>query len=188
VEVFQLPPYWPELNATERIWNYTRKHVTHNRFFERPHKIFAMRSSTISITCDIIPRRSKTSSIPFFNQHVELFMRAYIVLATLISRAVTMHSGSSSSLSLYGSYFEYRLLSSQTKRGTGEISWETVSISFGCVWPRRTRLKKGFGSPRNICCLSQAKLCQEPRSWRRPNMPIAAMERSGFRTLQVIVP
>jgi hypothetical protein len=21
VEVFQLPPYWPELNATERIWN-----------------------------------------------------------------------------------------------------------------------------------------------------------------------
>jgi hypothetical protein len=35
VEVFQLPPYWPELNATERIWNYTRKHVTHNRFYER---------------------------------------------------------------------------------------------------------------------------------------------------------
>jgi len=33
VEVFQPPPYWPELNATERIWNYTRKHVTHNRFF-----------------------------------------------------------------------------------------------------------------------------------------------------------
>ena len=36
VKVFQLPPYWPELNATERIWHYTRKHVTHNRFFERP--------------------------------------------------------------------------------------------------------------------------------------------------------
>jgi transposase len=34
VEVFQLPPYWPELNAAERIWKYTRKHVTHNRFFE----------------------------------------------------------------------------------------------------------------------------------------------------------
>lgn len=26
VEVLQLPPYWPELNATERICNYTRKH------------------------------------------------------------------------------------------------------------------------------------------------------------------
>jgi len=39
VEVFQLPPYWPELNATERIWNYTRNHATHNRFFERPQQL-----------------------------------------------------------------------------------------------------------------------------------------------------
>jgi len=39
VEVFQLPPYWPELNATERIWNYTRKYVTHNRFFEQPQDL-----------------------------------------------------------------------------------------------------------------------------------------------------
>ena len=39
VEVFQLPPYWPELNATERIWNYTRKHATHNRYFEQPHQL-----------------------------------------------------------------------------------------------------------------------------------------------------
>jgi transposase len=36
VEVFPLPPYWPELNATERIWNYTQKHATHNRYFEQP--------------------------------------------------------------------------------------------------------------------------------------------------------
>jgi transposase len=39
VEVFQLPPYWPELNATERIWHYTRKHATHNRFFEKPQHL-----------------------------------------------------------------------------------------------------------------------------------------------------
>jgi transposase len=39
VEVFQLPPYWPELNATERIWNYTRKHATHNRYFEQPQHL-----------------------------------------------------------------------------------------------------------------------------------------------------
>jgi len=39
VKVFPLPPYWPELNATERIWNYTRKYVTHNRFFERPQDL-----------------------------------------------------------------------------------------------------------------------------------------------------
>jgi hypothetical protein len=34
--VFQLPPYWPELNAQECIGNYTRKHATHNRYFETP--------------------------------------------------------------------------------------------------------------------------------------------------------
>jgi len=39
IEVFRLPPYWPQLNATERIWNYTRKHVTHNRFFEHPQDL-----------------------------------------------------------------------------------------------------------------------------------------------------
>jgi transposase len=39
VQVFQLPPYWPELNATERIWNYTRKHATHNRFFAQPQHL-----------------------------------------------------------------------------------------------------------------------------------------------------
>ena len=39
VEVLPLPPYWPELNATERVWNHTRKHVTHNRFYERPQDL-----------------------------------------------------------------------------------------------------------------------------------------------------
>lgn len=39
VEVFQLPPYWPELNATERIWHYTRRHATHNRFFAQPAEL-----------------------------------------------------------------------------------------------------------------------------------------------------
>ena len=39
LEIFQLPPYWPALNATERIWNYTRKHATHNRFFETPEEL-----------------------------------------------------------------------------------------------------------------------------------------------------
>lgn len=39
LEVFQLPPYWPELNAQERIWNYTRKHATHNRYFQSPREL-----------------------------------------------------------------------------------------------------------------------------------------------------
>jgi DDE superfamily endonuclease len=39
VKVFPLPPDWPQLNAPERIWNDTRKHVTHNHFFERPREL-----------------------------------------------------------------------------------------------------------------------------------------------------
>lgn len=39
IEVFQLPPYCPELNATERVWHYTRKHATHNRYFEQPQQL-----------------------------------------------------------------------------------------------------------------------------------------------------
>ena len=33
LEVHQLPPYSPEFNPTERLWQYTRKHGTHNRYF-----------------------------------------------------------------------------------------------------------------------------------------------------------
>jgi transposase len=36
LQVFPLPSYWPEWNATERIWKYTRQQVTHNRFLETP--------------------------------------------------------------------------------------------------------------------------------------------------------
>jgi transposase len=32
LEVHQLPPYSPELNPTERLWQHTRKNGTHNRF------------------------------------------------------------------------------------------------------------------------------------------------------------
>jgi len=33
IEVYNLPPYFPQLNASERIWHYTRCHATHNRYF-----------------------------------------------------------------------------------------------------------------------------------------------------------
>jgi len=39
VEVFLLPPYSPEFNATERLWHHTRKQSTHNRFFDQPEKL-----------------------------------------------------------------------------------------------------------------------------------------------------
>jgi transposase len=33
LEVHQLPPYSPEFNATERLWQHTRRNGTHNRYF-----------------------------------------------------------------------------------------------------------------------------------------------------------
>ena len=36
LEVHQLPPYSPELNPTERLWQYTRRTGTHNRYFSEP--------------------------------------------------------------------------------------------------------------------------------------------------------
>ncbi len=34
LDVHQLPPYSPEFNPTERLWQHTRKNGTHNRYFE----------------------------------------------------------------------------------------------------------------------------------------------------------
>jgi len=34
LEVFLLPPYSPEFNCVEQVWRYTRKHATHNRYFD----------------------------------------------------------------------------------------------------------------------------------------------------------
>lgn len=36
VEVFLLPPYSPEFNATEKVWWHTRKECTHNKYFDTP--------------------------------------------------------------------------------------------------------------------------------------------------------
>lgn len=35
IEVYNLPPYCPELNAAEQIWKFTRAGVTHNRYYDR---------------------------------------------------------------------------------------------------------------------------------------------------------
>jgi hypothetical protein len=77
LEVFQLPPYWPELNATERIWNYVRKYVTHDRFFERPKDL----CNALFSRFDYVrhhPQEIENLLYPFFDFDVALFMRAYI--------------------------------------------------------------------------------------------------------------
>jgi len=46
VEVFNLPPYSPELNAEERLWHYTRMQATHNRYFDTKEKLREVLFST----------------------------------------------------------------------------------------------------------------------------------------------
>lgn len=40
LEVYQLPPYSPEFNATERMWQHTRRNGTHNRYFKTEDELF----------------------------------------------------------------------------------------------------------------------------------------------------
>ena len=41
LEVQQLPPYSPELNPTERLWQHTRRTGTHNRYFASQAELVA---------------------------------------------------------------------------------------------------------------------------------------------------
>jgi hypothetical protein len=41
LEVHQLPPYSPELNPTERLWQYTRQNGTHDRYFASQGELMA---------------------------------------------------------------------------------------------------------------------------------------------------
>lgn len=36
LQMFLLPSYSPDFNATERLWHYTRMASTHNRYFDQP--------------------------------------------------------------------------------------------------------------------------------------------------------
>lgn len=39
IEVVNLPPYSPELNAAEPLWHHTRMNGTHNRYFDTKDEI-----------------------------------------------------------------------------------------------------------------------------------------------------
>ena len=39
IEVFNLPPYSPELNAEERLWHHTRMYVTHNQYYDTKEEL-----------------------------------------------------------------------------------------------------------------------------------------------------
>lgn len=46
IEVYNLPPYSPELNAEERLWHYTRMCATHNRYYDTQEELCAKRFAT----------------------------------------------------------------------------------------------------------------------------------------------
>ena len=48
LQVYNLPPYSPELNATERIWHRTRVHGTHNRYFSTQAELRRTLTSTFT--------------------------------------------------------------------------------------------------------------------------------------------
>ena len=50
IEVFPLPKYSPEFNAQERLWQYTRREATHNRYFANPSEL---RSSLVGTFADM---------------------------------------------------------------------------------------------------------------------------------------
>jgi len=65
VEVFQLPPYSPELNATEKVWWYTRKEATHNKYFDTPKELCQALFTTFAILQKhLVPFISLTSAFP----------------------------------------------------------------------------------------------------------------------------
>ena len=65
IEVFPLPKYSPEFNAQERLWQYTRRHATHNRYFANPTEL---RTSLINTFTDMErhPEKLKGLLEPFF--------------------------------------------------------------------------------------------------------------------------
>ena len=68
IEVFSLPPYSPDFNATERLWHYTRKESTHNRYFDRPA---ALCQSLFATFADMQRHPEKICGllVPFFKKH-----------------------------------------------------------------------------------------------------------------------
>jgi len=51
IHIEPLPPYSPELNAAEKIWKYTRKEATHNKYFESEIEPYTLPLAAASFLC-----------------------------------------------------------------------------------------------------------------------------------------
>ena len=65
IEVFLLPAYSPDFNAQERLWHYTRKAGTHNRYFDTPAELCQSRFTTFG-DMQKYPEKIQGLLAPFF--------------------------------------------------------------------------------------------------------------------------
>jgi transposase len=65
LEVHQLPPYSPEFNPTERLWQYTRKNGTHNRYFVSRDELVGTLTRVFT-EMQTYPELIRPSILPFF--------------------------------------------------------------------------------------------------------------------------
>ena len=77
LEVHQLPPYSPELNPTERLWQHTRKNGTHNRFFGGLDALLATLTRVFG-EMQSHPQLVQSYLNPFVSRYVPFFMRGCI--------------------------------------------------------------------------------------------------------------
>ena len=68
-----LPKYSPQLNPTERLWQYTRKNGTHNRYFENQGELVGTLTRVFG-EMQTYPELIRPSILPFFNHYVPLIM------------------------------------------------------------------------------------------------------------------
>jgi transposase len=64
-EVQPLPKYSPELNPTERLWQYTRKNGTHNRYFASEGELVGTLTRVFG-EMQTYPELIRPSIFPFF--------------------------------------------------------------------------------------------------------------------------
>jgi transposase len=89
LEVHQLPPYSPEFNPTERLWQHTRKTGTHNRYFATASELVGTLSRVFGEMQDHPESiRSYPICFLFADSYVPLIMRGCIASASTDVRFV----------------------------------------------------------------------------------------------------
>ena len=76
IEVFSLPPYSPDFNATERLWHYTRKESTHNRYFDRPAALCQSFFATFADMQKTPGKNLRTAGAIFLKAHMSCYLYA----------------------------------------------------------------------------------------------------------------